>query len=72
MWGDHCVGKGSIAFADGMLAAAGPDGCREFESFVQPQRGTEPARAHPVVFGGRLWVQDDDLLPCFDVGRRER
>ena len=35
--------------------------------FEQPDRSREPAWAHPVVAGGRLYLRDQDLLFCYNV-----
>jgi outer membrane protein assembly factor BamB len=77
-WSDRSVGKGSLVCADGnlyvrsergtvALVEATPSGYAEKSRFEQPERSKEPAWAHPVVVGGRLYVHDQDLLFCYDV-----
>ncbi len=70
--------KGSCTFADGGLYALGEDGAMELlkpsgDSFetVGRLKIAEGKRkdvwAHPVVFGGRLYLRDHDKLWCYDV-----
>lgn len=77
MWRDRSVGKGAVAYADGMLfllgesqtmglADATPDGYREKGRFRIPDLG-RPSWAHPVVCGQRLFVRNQGMLQCFDV-----
>jgi outer membrane protein assembly factor BamB len=77
-WSDRSVGKGSLVCADGhlyvrsergtvALVEATPSAYVEKSRFEQPERSKEPAWAHPVVVGGRLYVHDQDLLLCYDV-----
>jgi len=72
------VGKGSIAYADGMfyhrsergpvaLVEATPAGYKEHGRFDQPDRSGQNAWAHPIVAGGRLYLRDWDVLLCYDV-----
>jgi outer membrane protein assembly factor BamB len=79
-WSDRSVGKGSVAAADGHLYARGergavalveatPKGYVEKGRFEQPERSREPAWAHPVIAGGRLYLRDQDILLCYDVKR---
>ena len=77
MWNEKGVGKGSVAFADGMLylfgerdgkaglATCSPDGM-EVTGRVTV-KGSGPSWAHPVVIGGRLYLRYADNLYCFDV-----
>jgi len=84
VWEDKCVGKGSIAYADGhlycrgetsekggachiALVEASPQGYKESGRIEQPDRSATAAWAHPVVFGGRLYIRDMDVLLCYDV-----
>lgn len=80
VWENRSVGKGSITYADGHLVVraegrsgevalveATPRGYREKGRFDQPDRSGEPTWAHPVVFGGRLYVRDQGLLLSYDV-----
>jgi outer membrane protein assembly factor BamB len=80
-WQNSSVGKGSIAYADGhlycrseaknnsaiALVEATPEGYKEKGRFTQPETSGKEAWPHPVVFGGRLYIRDQDKLFCFDV-----
>jgi outer membrane protein assembly factor BamB len=78
VWKDRCVGKGSVACADGRLYVRGEDGpvalveatpagYRDRGRFRQPLRSSMKAWPHPVVAGGRLYLRDWDVLLCYDV-----
>ncbi len=78
VWEDRCVGKGSVAYADGHLVVrseggpialvkATPSEYRELGRFNQPDRSRERSWPHPVIFGGKLYIRDQDILLCFDV-----
>jgi outer membrane protein assembly factor BamB len=78
VWADRSVGKGAVAYADGhlycrsengpiALVEATPEGYREKGRFDQPDRSRRQAWPHPVVFGGKLYIRDQDVLLCFDV-----
>ena len=76
-WFVKAIGKGSMCWADGMfylysekegkagLATCSPDGL-EMKGTVSVE-GSDQSWAHPVVFGGRLYLRYDDNLYCFDV-----
>ena len=79
-WQDKSVGKGSITYADGCLVVrsekgagtialveASPAGYKEKGRFDQPDRSDKNSWPHPVVFGGRLYIRDQDVLLCYDV-----
>jgi outer membrane protein assembly factor BamB len=77
-WQNPCVGKGSIAAADGRLyvrsekgpvalVAATPDAYKELGRFDQPDRSAKNAWPHPVIAGSRLYLRDQNLLLCYDV-----
>jgi outer membrane protein assembly factor BamB len=77
-WKDRCVGKGSIAAADGRLYVRGekgpialveasPEAYKELGRFDQPDRSAKSAWPHPVIAGGRLYVRDQNVLLCYDV-----
>jgi len=79
-WQERGVGKGSIAFADGLivhrgesgpvaLVEANPMGYREKGRFDQPNRSSERAWPHPVIAGGKLYLRDWDILLCYDVAK---
>jgi outer membrane protein assembly factor BamB len=78
MWNERGVGKGSLAYADGLLfhrseggpialVEATPKGYVEKGRFSQPERSKVSAWAHPVVAGGRMYIRDWDILLCYDV-----
>lgn len=77
-WQDRCVGKGSIAFADGhlyvrsengpmALVEASPTGYVEKGRFDQPERSGKNAWPHPVIANGKLYLHDQDKLFCYNV-----
>ena len=77
-WTDRCVGKGSITYADGHLYCRGekggvalveavPDSYKEKGRFDQPDRSKYDAWSHPTVFGGHLYLRDQDVLLCYSV-----
>jgi outer membrane protein assembly factor BamB len=77
-WQNRCVGKGSIAAADGRLYVRGengkaalveatPDAYKEIGRFDQPDRSKKQAWPHPVIVGGRLYLRDQNVLLCYDV-----
>ncbi|HVM48574.1 MAG TPA: PQQ-binding-like beta-propeller repeat protein [Candidatus Acidoferrum sp.] len=73
------LGKGSIAYADGhfvlrtedkgtvALIEASPEGYHEHGRFEQPDRSKAKAWPHPVVYGGRLYLRDQDVLLCYNL-----
>ncbi len=79
-WKEKGVGKGSIAFADGMLylfgenggqaglAAANPEAFKMAGNFQVAGAGT--SWAHPVIANGKLYLRYDTNLYCFDVGAK--
>jgi outer membrane protein assembly factor BamB len=78
MWNERGVGKGSLAYADGLLfhrseggpialVEATPTGYVEKGRFNQPDRSKNSAWPHPVVAGGRMYIRDWDILLCYDV-----
>jgi outer membrane protein assembly factor BamB len=77
MWQSRSAGKGALCVADGMLyilgeghevalADATPDGYREHGKFKLGSHG-QPAWAHPIVAGGRLYIRDQESLTAYDV-----
>jgi len=77
-YAERGVGKGSVAFADGMLytlsekrdvglAEATPNGHKLVGKFKMPSGGEGPSWAHPVVCGRRLYLRHDDVLFAYDV-----
>jgi outer membrane protein assembly factor BamB len=80
LWADRSVGKGSVAWADGLLVVrheddagavalveASPEGYRERSRFEPPDRGVTNSWANPVIFGGRLYLRDENVLLCYAV-----
>lgn len=77
MWENRSVGKGSVAYADGMLyllgekhqvalAEATPSGYNEKGRFTIADQGRD-SWAHPVIVGGKLYLRDQGVLTCYDV-----
>lgn len=81
VWQNRSVGKGSVAFADGFLIVrsesakggqvalveATPSGYKEAGRFSLPDPSGKNTWAHPVVFGGKLYLRNQDNLFCYDV-----
>jgi outer membrane protein assembly factor BamB len=77
MWGNRSVGKGSVAYADGMLyllgekqvvglAEANPNSYVEKGRFSIPDQGKD-SWANPVVAGGKFYIRDQGTLTAYDV-----
>jgi outer membrane protein assembly factor BamB len=77
-WQNRCVGKGSVAAADGCLyvrsekgpvalVEATPTAYKEISRFDQTDRSGKNAWPHPVIAGGRLYLRDQNVLLCYDV-----
>jgi outer membrane protein assembly factor BamB len=77
-WQNRCVGKGSIAAADGRLYVRGengkvalveatPDAYKEIGRFEPPDHSPKNVWPHPVIAGGRLYLRDQNVLLCYDV-----
>ena len=77
MWVNRSVGKGSLAYADGMLyllsekqvvglAEANPNAYVEKGRFSIPDQGKD-SWAYPVVAGGKLFIRDQETLTAYDV-----
>ncbi|HJN13713.1 MAG: PQQ-binding-like beta-propeller repeat protein [Pirellulaceae bacterium] len=78
MYAERGVGQGSLACADGMLYTLSerrkmglvkptPAGHQVISQFKIPEGGEGPTWAHPVVYGGRLYVRHGDQLYAYDV-----
>ena len=79
---ERSVGKGSTLFIGGSrfilrseggpvaLIEASPDGMKEISKFEQPDRSEHRAWPHPVVANGKLYLRDQDLLLCYDLGAK--
>ena len=84
LWQNGCVGKGSITCADGMLFVRGDnksgssialveasaDSYKEKGKFAQPSPSGKETWAYPVVFGGKLYLRDQDTLYCYNVSAK--
>ena len=71
-------GSASVLYADGNLIFRWDNGTvglieanpREYKlksSFKQPDRSRANAWSHPVIWHGKLYLRDQDLLLCYDV-----
>jgi outer membrane protein assembly factor BamB len=81
VWQNRCVGKGSITAADGKLFVRGddkgsggvamveatPEAYKELGKFNQPNLSGKELWAYPVVYGGRLYLRDQDNLFCYNL-----
>jgi len=79
VWNDRGkLGKGAIAYADGLLflrsergtvalIQATPEGYSEQGRFEQPDRSPHQAWPHPVIANSRLYLRDQDVLLCYDI-----
>lgn len=76
-WSEREPGKGSIAYADGklyyrneggpvFLVEANPKKYVKCGKFSPPVSGS-PAWPHPILANGKLYIQDQDKLHCYDV-----
>lgn len=81
-WYERGVGKGSIAYADGMLYTFSERGAESGLVEARPDAFNEKGRvsvegegrfswAHPVVANGRLFLRYGSQLHCFDVRNPE-
>jgi len=77
------VKKGSVAYADNriyyrtedgemILIEPNPKEYIERGRFMQPDRTSKPAWAHPVVANGKLYIRDQETLYCFDIKAQGR
>lgn len=83
-WSNGCVGKGEITAADGMLYVRGqrsgtvalveaaPDAYKEKGRLEQPSQTGKADQmwAYPVVFGGKLYLRDQENLFCYNVSAK--
>lgn len=83
VWVSKRLGKGAVAYADGMLYClderngtvalieASPKGWQERGRFrLDPQSKITPRGGvwtHPVVCHGKLYLRDQDLIYCYDI-----
>jgi outer membrane protein assembly factor BamB len=80
-WSNGCVGKGSITCADGhlyvradnkgtgavALVEVSAEGYKEKGRFDQPSLSGKETWPYPVVYGGKLYLRDQDNLFCYNV-----
>jgi outer membrane protein assembly factor BamB len=77
-WFDRSVGKGSVAYADGLIYArsengpvaiveATPTAYVEKGRFNPPDKLGKTTWPHPVITGGRLYLRDMDQLFAYDI-----
>jgi outer membrane protein assembly factor BamB len=82
MWEERKAGKGSIAYANGMLyyrdeggqmllVEANPKKYVERGRFSQPDRKGAPAWQHPAIANGKLYLRDQDILLCYNIMKKE-
>ena len=81
VWQERCVGKGSVAYADGNLYVRGENGkvalveanpasFKEKGQFTQPDRSREKQWPHPIIAGGKLYLRDWDSLFCYEIAAK--
>ena len=74
---EGATGSAAVAYADGhlyfryqngvmKLFDASPEGFKETGSFQIPNV-RKPSWSHPVIFGGKLYLREQDTLLCYDV-----
>jgi outer membrane protein assembly factor BamB len=77
-WTDRCVGKGSIAYADGHLYCRGENGAvalveanptafKEVGRFTPPLTTGTKCWSHPIVSGGKLYLREQDTLFAHNI-----
>lgn len=77
MYEKKAIGKGSVAYADGMLYGYGENGivglikaspkAAEVVSSFKVTAGTGNHWAHPVICGGRLYIRHGDALMAYQI-----
>lgn len=62
-------GKVFFRYSNGVMTMvnASPEGFEEAGSFKVPGSGSRPSWAHPVIFGGKLYLREGDTLLCYDL-----
>jgi outer membrane protein assembly factor BamB len=79
MW--KAPGSGSLTFADGMvylldekgtmkLVKTSPGGFEQAGEFKVPAGGKGPYWAHPVVFGGKLYLRHDNTIYVYNIAQK--
>ena len=79
-WRERGSGSGSAAvvaadgcmyfrFANGVvsLVPASPERFEEVGSFKVPGSGDRPSWAHPVIYGGKLYLRENDHILCYNL-----
>jgi outer membrane protein assembly factor BamB len=83
-WQEKDLGKGSIAYADGLLILreenkgkgsvalieASPNGYKEKGRFTPPDQSGKDNWSHPIIANGKLYLRDQDVLLCYDVNAK--
>jgi outer membrane protein assembly factor BamB len=78
-WKERSVGAASLCYADGRIYARGfdkdvalieatPEAYREHGRFSPPERSKIKAWPHPIVANGGLYLRDQGVLQCYEVG----
>lgn len=78
-WNERSVGPSSVCYADGRLYVRGwekdvalieatPEAYREHGRFAPPDRSKVKAWPHPIVANGGLYLRDQGVLQCYEVG----
>lgn len=79
-WTDRSVGPAAVCAADGRLYVRGyssgqvalveltPEAYREKGRFKQPDRSKVQAWPHPVIANGGLYLRDQGVLLCYEIG----
>jgi outer membrane protein assembly factor BamB len=82
-WKERSVGAASLCAADGLLFVRGhgtgevalveasPEAYKEKGRLKQPDRSRVQAWSHPVVANGGLYLRDQGVLLCYEVGKKK-
>lgn len=80
LWSNRSVGKGSIFAVDGKLIVrsegpagtlalveASPSAYKEISRFEQPDRSNKNSWTYPIVYDGKMYIRDQNVLLCYKV-----